>query len=415
MTAGSQPTTPAPLYDRSFCCAFLSQIGFVLANTLMAHFSRWIGFLGADLEQTGFIMGAGAVISVFSRPWIGQWIDRFGARNIWFAGYAIFAAGSLINLQLTELNWMIYLCRGLIVLGAAFVFSSSLAYISNHAPPQRRTEAIGTLGIAGFIGMVLGPFVGDLLLSGDRSRASFDQLFLLGGGVLILPAVLLLFVTPLRNPPGQSSVNILEFARTVRKHWPGTVVLVLATFGICMNVPFVFLARFIDDSGLVLEALPEVTLFFICYSTSGITIRITARKVPDRFGRRKVLIFGTGMMGTGMLLFHAVSAQNPWTLMLPGFFCGAGHGLMFHTCTSLFLEPFPNASRGAGSALSLMVLDIGTISGATVMGELAAGFGYPAMFTVVAAACFLTGMIYTWATIPIWKARRLASAARSQP
>ncbi|MHC4877932.1 MAG: MFS transporter [Planctomycetota bacterium] len=401
----------ARLYDRSFCCAFLSQIGFVLANTLMTHYSRWIAFLGADLEQTGFIMGVGAIISVVSRPWIGQWIDRVGARNMWFIGYAVFAAGSLSNLLLVDLTWPVYLCRGLIVLGAAFVFSSSLTYISHHAPIQRRTEAIGTLGIAGFTGMVLGPFIGDVLLSGDRDRVAFETLFFLGGGTLVIPAILLFFVTPLGESLGRNSTSVAEFARTVRRYWPGTIVLVLATFGLCMNVPFVFLARYIDDVGLSIESIPEVTLFFLCYSTCGISIRLGARRVPDRFGRRKVLLLGTVVMGIGMLMFQLVDANHPYLIMVPALLCGGGHGLMYHTCTSLFFEPFPNESRGAGSALSLMVLDIGMIGGAPLLGEIAAHFGYAAMFTAVAATCFAAGALYTWATIPIWKARRLAAHA----
>lgn len=401
------------LYDRSFCCAFLSQIGFVLANTLMTHYSRWVAFLGADLEQTGFIMGAGAIISVVSRPWIGQWIDRVGARNMWFIGYAVFGAGSLSNLLLTDLSWPIYICRGLIVLGAAFVFSSSLTYISHHAPIQRRTEAIGTLGIAGFTGMVLGPYIGDVLLSGERDRTAFETLFFLGGGSLVVPAVLLLFVTPLGESLGRNSTSVAEFARTVRRYWPGAIVFVLATFGLCMNVPFVFLARYIDDVGLSIQSIPEVTLFFLCYSTCGITIRLGARRVPDRFGRRKVLLVGTAVMGAGMLLFRFVDAAHPYAIMLPAMCCGAGHGLMYHTCTALFFEPFPNESRGAGSALSLMVLDIGMIGGAPLLGEIAAHFGYATMFTTVAAMCFTAGVLYTWATIPIWKARRLAAEVES--
>ncbi|MBI1314696.1 MFS transporter [bacterium] len=402
-----EPSEPANerLYDRSFCCAFLSQIGFVLANTLMAHYSRWLNFLGADIAETSFIMGLGATVSIVSRPWIGQWIDRVGARNMWLIGYAVFATGSLSNLLLTDLTWPVYLCRGLIILGAAFVFSSSLTYISHHAPIHRRTEAIGTLGIAGFTGMVLGPFIGDLLLSGERDRAAFETLFMLGGGVLIIPTVLLLFVTPLGEPLGRNSTSVVEFARTVRRHWPGAIVLVLTTFGLCMNVPFIFLARYIDDIGLNIDGLPEVTLFFLCYSASGISIRVSARRVPDRFGRRKVLLLGTVVMGTGMLLFQFVDAQHPYRLMLPALFCGGGHGLMYHTCTSLFFEPFPDHSRGAGSALSLMVLDVGTVGGAPLLGRIAETYGYASMFVAVAVTCFAAGGLYTWVTIPVWKAR----------
>ena len=45
------------LYDRNFLIAFASQTCFVGANTLMAHYARWIEFLGGDLRQVGYIMG----------------------------------------------------------------------------------------------------------------------------------------------------------------------------------------------------------------------------------------------------------------------------------------------------------------------------------------------------------------------
>jgi len=109
------------LYDRSFACAFFSQIGFVLANTLMAHYARWIDFLGGDVEQVGFIMGAGSLVGLFLRPWIGQCIDRIGARNVWLLGYLIFGIGAAVNFGLSDLGIGIYVCRSLLVLGAAFV------------------------------------------------------------------------------------------------------------------------------------------------------------------------------------------------------------------------------------------------------------------------------------------------------
>ena len=106
-----------------------------------------------------------------------------------------------------------------------------------------------------------------------------------------------------------------------------------------------------------------------------------------------------------MLLFLSVDAAHPWRLALPALVCGTGHAMVFHTSTSLFLEPFPNASRGAGSALSLMALDVGMIGGAPLMGMIAQRFGYNAMFPAIAAACFAAAGVYAVASIPVWRQR----------
>lgn len=393
------------LYDRSFACAFFSQIGFVLANTLMAHYARWIDFLGGDVEQVGFIMGAGSLVGLFLRPWIGQCIDRIGARNVWLLGYLIFGIGAAVNLGLSDLGIWIYVCRSLLVLGAAFVFSSSLAYITHHAPPERRTEAIGILGVGGFIGMILGPALGDLILGDTRGYDDFRTLFYVTEASLVIPALLLFFLEPPIAETRQSSARLTDFFPTIIRCWPGAIVLVVATFGLCMAIPFIFLAKYIDEVGISIPGVSEMGLFFVCYAGWGLTVRISSRKIPDRLGRRKMLLVGCAMMGSGMFLFPWVDAAHPWRLAAPALLCGTGHALMFHTATSLFLHTFPSEVRGAGSALSLMVLDLGCIAGAPILGYVAFHFGYDWLFRCVGLACFFSGTVYAISSVPVWKSR----------
>ena len=121
-----------------------------------------------------------------------------------------------------------------------------------------------------------------------------------------------------------------------------------------------------------------------------------------------MLLVGCAVMGSGMFLFPWVDAEHPWRLAAPALLCGTGHALMFHTATSLFLHTFPSEVRGAGSALSLMVLDVGCIAGAPVLGYVAFHFGYDWLFRLVGMMCFVSGTVYGVSSIPIWKARALA-------
>jgi len=409
----NRPAVTRRLYDRSFAFAFFSQIGFVLANTLMAHYARWVTFLGGDVEQVGYIMGAGSVVGLFLRPWIGQCIDRVGARNMWLFGYLVFGIGAGANLTLPGIGPGIYVCRSLIILGAAFVFSSSLAFITHHAAIERRTEAIGILGVAGFTGMILGPALGDVILGEERTAEAFQTLFVVTVGALVIPSILLLFVKNYSPPRQSSRVRPGHFFRTVTECWPGMIALVVVTFGLCMTIPFVFLAKFIDEIGLSIPGVSEMGLFFLCYAGWGLTVRIASRRIPDRLGRRKMLLTGCLVMGTGMMVFPWVDAAHPWRLALPALLCGTGHALMFHTATSLFLHTFAPEVRGIGSALSLMMIDLGTICGAPVLGWLAFHFGYDWLFRAVGCCCLGSGIAYTISSIPVWKARLKAAGEHS--
>lgn len=389
------------LYDRSFLAALASQTCFTLGNCLMVHYARWIEFLGGGVREIGWIMGGGAVLSLFLRPWMGQWIVRLGARKTWGFGYLVFAIGSIGNLAVENVDWWIYVMRTCYVLGGALVFASSLTYISQTAPRQRLAEAIGVLGAGGFIGMLVGPYLGDFILGAtdERTRGDFMALFVTATVAVMLPLALLGF---LRIPVGRqrsSSLKLRDFLHTVRVSWPGTILLVLAMFGLCMSVPFGFLASFVDGGGDGSQSRSTVSLFFLGYAGWGLVLRLWTRRVPDRIGRRRVLVLGILIFAVGMFSFVLVDHSRTWTILVPGVLCGTGHSLSFHTMTSLAIDGFPLERRGIGSALSLMALDAGLIGGAPVLGLIADTRGFPALFVVLGAVCLLTGAIYAWRSL----------------
>jgi MFS family permease len=405
------------LYNRYFAFAFISQVGFVLANTaLMAHYARWIGFLGGRVDTAGWITGTASIAGLLLRPWIGQWIDRWGAKTVWLLGYAIFIAGSLSNLWLHDLGLGVYVCRALIVVGGAFVFSSSITYVSHLAPPERRAEAIGMLGVAGFIGILFGPFWAELTLSAERTRGEFEMIFVISACLLSLPLLLLLLLKKPESEARRRSTGLGEFLQTARKYWPGSIFFVQSTFGLCMTIPFVFLTKFIDDAGLEGNGFSLASVFFMCYAGWGLTLRLILRRAPERFGRRKLLLAGAVVMALGMLSFLLVDAEHASRIVIPALLCGTGHSLMYHTCTALLLESFPDEMRGVGSALSMVAMDLGMIGGSQVLGEVAFRFGYNTLFVIVALINLTAGIVYALVSIPVWQGRaRQRQAERVGP
>ncbi|RMF44810.1 MAG: MFS transporter [Planctomycetota bacterium] len=326
---------------------------------------------------------------------MAQWIDRVGAKRMWGLGFVIFSAASLANLGLDGLGPAIYLLRCSILLGAALVFASSLCYVSQIAPPSRRTEAIGLLGVGGFLGMLVGPLLGDLFLgTGQRSREDFAALFIAAAVANLVP---LLLLTKLRSPEMDGpvrSVRLTDFIRTVWRYWPGAILLVDFAFGVAMTCPLIFLASFIDQAPLQMGNLSMLGVFFTCYAGWAIALRIGMRRWPEVYGPRPVLIGGMLFMALAMFAFLLVDASRPWLLLLPAVLGGTGHALTFHTMTSLTLDPFPPQYRGTASALALMMLDMGTFVGAPVLGKLGQVAGFNSLFAAVGVTCLGATWIY---------------------
>ncbi len=375
-----------------------------MANTMLVHFARWVAFLGGDERDIGWIMSTGAVSAVLMRPWVGGWIDRLGPRRTWAFGSLLFSTTMVAYLFVDTLGPLVYALRVLNMLAAALVFTSMLTYLSHTAPPSRLVEAIGSLGAAGFVGMIMGPLLGDVFLSGvDRTYGSFVVLFGVGAALVLAGLVGVAFLRP---APPHPEARRTAFIPAVRKHWPGMVLLISISFGVCMAVPFGFLAKFIDEAALKPIAIGKISIgavgvYFVLYAVCGIALRVVFRKLPARIGRRRQLVIGMSFMSVGMLSFLLV--DRTWLLVVPALLCGTAHSLAFHTMTALVMQSFPDHLRGMGSALALMALDGGMVGGGPVLGEIAFHMGYDAMFVCI--ALFTAGAIAAFwlASLPVWR------------
>ncbi|HBE71859.1 MAG TPA: hypothetical protein DDW52_27270 [Planctomycetaceae bacterium] len=396
-TTVADETSPAgnELYNRNFFLAAASQTCFVVANTLMAHYARWIEFLDGTVRDVGWVMSFGAIFGVFFRPWIGQWINRFGAKRMWMGGFCFFAIGAVGNLVTYDIGPLIFILRSIVVLGASIVFASGLTYISHVAPSHRQAEAIGIVGIGGFVGMLIGPVAGDVLLGvGERQRADFTMLFVVAAlGNLLTIILVSRLKTPMRATHS-SQLSARAFVKSVIRNWPGTILLVDLVFGLCMAIPFGFLASYIDEVPLVIPGVSIMGFYFWCYAGCGIFLRIVGRRLPENFGRRRVLLAGCAMMAAGLASFAFVTAEAPALIGIPATLSGLAHGLMFHTMTSLTLSKFPAEEHGTGSSLALMMLDVGTICGAPLLAMLVDWFNFENMFLIAAGIVAAVGIVY---------------------
>lgn len=398
------------LYDRNFTLVMLVQASLVVANTLLVHYSRWIEFLGGDVREVGLIIGAGSILGVLTRPWIGQWINRLGAKNTWALGFVIFGIGAAANLLLNELTWSIYIVRSCLALGPAIAFTSSITYVTQTTPTSRRTEALGIIGAAGFLGMFVGPQIGDMLVgSAERSHDDFKLLFLLTTFAALIPFAMLSMLRQPDVPAEKTPVGLQAFLRLVKKYWPGSILLLNITFGATVTVPLVFIATYIDEKQLFMPWqkhipwLSTVTVFFFFYAIWGMSVRITLRRLPERIGRRKVALMGLLILAVGLLCYGPVSSQNPLLIIIPALICGTGHALAYHPITALALERFPDQVRGTATALCLMMNDIGLICGAPLLGLIADNYGFDWLFRTLSLACFAVSGMYAVASIPVWR------------
>ena len=400
--------TDQRLYSWQFAVVFAAHLSFVVATTLLTHYARWVEFLGGSVRDVGLVLGTGAVVALVLRPFVGPYIDRLGARNVWIAGLAIFLFGVWGSTIIAEVNLWVHVTRVLILVGQGLVFTSGMTYVSQMAPAHRQTEAFSVYGSAGLVAMCIGPNLGDFILGDDaRTSSDFGLLFGVVAGCAVASAVLLVLVRPHTVRSRQVRIGLLGFIETVRKHWPGAVLVTTLAFSMAGSIPFGFLSSYVDAVGISGRSFSGVGAFFLAYGGWGLFVRLSTRRVADRVGRRKVLMTGLALTSLGMFSFLLVDGRHDWLILVPGIICGSGHALCFPSISALTLSCFPENARGGAATLSLMVCDFGMVTAAPIFGIIADKWGYQGIFVVAGVLSMAAAVYFYCVTVPIWRERRL--------
>jgi MFS family permease len=364
--AAPPPVTP-PVYDRTFWLAYLANTVLVLANALTYRFAELIDFLGGSERVAGDIVGAALVVSVILRLSVSHVIDDYGTRRLWVLCSLLFIAGCSLFLVCQDLSWRIYAARMAFIVGLTGMFACSVTHIQNHVPPYRRTEVIGNLGSSGFIGMILGSY--------------------LGGAAALGVAYLFIVLAITDGQEHHRETPSPPAFRLLLRHWPGMVVVVAMVMGLGVTATTVFLTRFATH-----RQIGGIGVFFTGYAISAFVFRILAQNWSQTIGRHWMLVRGLTGHAVGYLLL--TFATQSWHLVLPSLICGFGHALLFPAVVSLGAGAFPPEARGSGTAIILAFTDFGSLVFAPLLGRIIVAAGFAAMFGTSSAIAAAVAVVY---------------------
>jgi len=151
--------------------------------------------IGADVGQTSlahlsWILNAYAIVFAALLVPAGRLADRYGNKQTFVIGLALFTAGSL-GCALSSDLWLIVALRCLQAVGAAALVPTSLGLILTAIPAERRSYSIRVWAVSGSLGAAAGPALGGLLV-----QLSWRWIFLVNVPIGIAAAVAAVVLAP---------------------------------------------------------------------------------------------------------------------------------------------------------------------------------------------------------------------------
>ena len=337
-------------------------------------------------------MGIFSLASLAVRPLVGWSADRFGRRPLLVGGSLLTVAALLLHLPATGLPLFIA-ARALLGVGEACFLVAGLAAGGDLAPPRRIGEALSLLSLSIYVGVAVGPVIGETLLGAGGYPAVW-----VGAAVLAAVAAGLALLAPETRPPARSTGS----APRGRLFHPGGVfpgfLMLCGTFGMAGFLTFVPLhavALGLDGAGSALAV----------FGTVVIVLRLFGAKIPDRLGPVRLGASALGCTAFGLALIGVLPGQAG--LLLGTAVFAAGVAMTLPAVMTMAMGRAAAEERGSVVGTTSVFLDLSFGLAPVVLAPLAATAGYPATFIAAGALAAIGAVVLV--------ARRTAVVPTVQP
>jgi EmrB/QacA subfamily drug resistance transporter len=399
-------------------CIALIVIGVdnTILNVALPSIVRDLNATGSQLQ---LMVDAYTIVFACLLLTAGSLGDRYGRRHALMFGLLWFGIFSGVASTVSSPTQLI-VARGLMGLGGAFIFPTTLSVLTNTFRDQReRSTAIGIwAGVSG-IGIALGPLVGGLLVE----RFGWSSVFLVNLPICAIALAMAWRFVPNTSDPADSPLDpvgailsILGFLFALYaiiqgpdKGWSSPVVLIglgvgvvlIAAFAVweshipapMLDVKFFKDARFSAASATITLTffgfyastflLTQYFQFILGYSPlkAGIMIIPTAvglmigspiaPRLVIRFGTKRVVVAGLSLVAIAMACYGSNTIMsNVGPGLLVRLLTGLGFGIASVPLTESIMGSLPPSRAGVGSAVNDTTRQTGGALGVAVIGSI---------------------------------------------
>lgn len=346
------------------------------------------GPMGSDAAGAGFAFGAFALSALLLRPVAGRLCDLWGRAPLMVGGGILAATTFVLTAHAGSLVLVVAL-RVLLGVAEAAFFVASLAALADLAPESRRGEALSYNSLGLYLGITVGPPLGELLIRTVGFTGAWY-----GAGALALVAAAAAWSIGETRPAGPVPDTPTKHA-WIHRPAIGPSLGFLASV-LAMGGFLAFAALRAESLGMANLSLP-----LLVYGSVVVVGRIAFARVVDRLPALPLATASLVTIAAGLLLVAGL--RTPAVLLAGSALMAVGVTFSTPAFFSAVFATATPAERGAASGTASMALDLGLGAGPMVLGLTARAVGTSWAFGV-AAGIAIVGALWTWSLVPRFQA-----------
>ena len=379
---------PARLFTSAFVMLGIADLAYFTAvGVAILTLPLYVtGPIGSDEAGAGVAFGAFGVTALVCRPLAGRLSDTHGRRPLMIFGATLAALG-MVLLPYADSLAVVVGVRLMQGIAEAAFFVAGFALLADLAPASRMGEALSYNSLGLYLGIALGPPLGELLIE----QWSYDAAWYGATTLSVLAAVLVLAIRePARSDDGDGHGRLI--------HRPGIPV----SLGFFASLAAI--SGFLAFASLHSEevGLSNTSLALLTYGLVVVFCRIVFAQVPDRLPSLPLAAASLFAISTGLVVVAAW--QTPAGLMTGVVVMALGVAFSTPAFFSAIFATAKNSERGSAAGTASAFIDLGLGFGPIALGVVADARGIPWAFGVGAGVALLGGL---------WTLRLAAQAGKS--
>lgn len=376
------------LWTRDFLAiSFASFFFFIPFYTLMIALPIYtMENLGGSEAQVGFIVTAFIISAVIIRPFSGRLLDRFGKKQMLLFALIIFLIASVLYLGTSNFT-LLLIIRFFHGFGFGIATLAAGTIVANIVPDHRRGEGMGYYALFMNLAMVIGPFLGLMIIQYSNFKTLFIVMSLSSLASLmaaVIPKIPENFLQSEHSSPQRERLKLSDLLE--KSVMPIAIIVGLLAFS------YASVLSFISVYAKEINLVETASFFFVAYAVFLILTRPISGRLFDKYGENYVLYPTIILFGIGVFILSQTTSS--FSFLLAGALIGIGYGTLGPAIQAVCVQSVAPHRRGVATATYFTFFDGGLGLGSVVLGFVAASIGlsnlylYTSLFIIGCAGLY---------------------------
>lgn len=325
--------------------------------------------LNTSSSAVGLITTVFLISAIITRPFAGKFMTTLGKRTIFLISLLVLFISSTLYFIPKSITGILIL-RFFHGIGFGMATTAMGAIVADIIPASRQGEGMGYYGLTNNLAMVIGPFLGLVVIQNQGANTMFvihvigSLIALLSGLIVKLPKI------KLTSKQNKSSLGFKDMF--VIPAIP--ISLVAAFFAIIYSSIIAFVSVYAKEIGLVSAS----SYFFAVYALVLLASRPFTGKWFDKYGANKIIYPSILFFALGTYLLSI--STTSFMFLSSAALIGLGWGTAAPSLQTIAIQVASKKQRPLATATYLSIFDLGFGLGSFVFGLASSNIKYNSLY-----------------------------------